>query len=309
MTEPAARFSTGSDLFDAWRDDLLSGTPPVRYPVGTGDLARVEIGPGLVTLIGGAPGAGKTALIMQLVLDGLRLTPALRALVCNIEMPPAVLLDRQLARIAGVDLNAIRSRTLKPEHGEATTTGLDALANVVDRLAFVRPPFDLDNVAKSADAFDADLIVLDYIQRIRPPGKHADARAAVSTTMSAVRQFADAGLAVIVVAALARGRDDEGRSSYTEGLSLASFRESSELEYGADDAFILAPDGGPASSRVVLMHLKSRYGECRDVTLDFDRPRQRFTANSTGPGPTSAAGKPALNAKIQAAWDAQGTRP
>ena len=62
--------------------------------------------------------------------------------------------------------------------------------------------------------------------------------------MGLVRQFADAGVAVLVVAALARGRDSKGRSSYSEGLGLASFRETSELEYGADDAFILLPDDG-----------------------------------------------------------------
>ena len=59
--------------------------------------------------------------------------------------------------------------------------------------------------------------------------------------MDYLRQFADAGVAIVVVAALARSKDAKGRSSYTDGLSLASFRETSELEYGADDAFILAP--------------------------------------------------------------------
>ncbi len=66
-----ARYQSTADLLDAWRDDVLSGKPPTLYPVGTGELARIEIGPGLVTLIGGAPGAGKTALTMQWVLDAL----------------------------------------------------------------------------------------------------------------------------------------------------------------------------------------------------------------------------------------------
>ena len=60
-----ARFQSTADLLDRWRDDVLSGKPPTLYPVGTGELARIEIGPGLVTLIGGAPGQGKTALTMQ----------------------------------------------------------------------------------------------------------------------------------------------------------------------------------------------------------------------------------------------------
>jgi len=100
--------------------------------------------------------------------------------------------------------------------------------------------------------------------------------------MGCLRQFADAGVAIVVVAALARSKDAKGRSSYTDGLSLASFRETSELEYGADDAFILALSSDAksereASSRVVLKHLKSRHGETKDITLTFDRKHQRFT--------------------------------
>jgi replicative DNA helicase len=94
------------------------------------------------------------------------------------------------------------------------------------------------------------------------------------------RQFADAGVAIIIVAALARSTDAKGRSSYTDGLGLASFRETSELEYEADDAFILEPDDleVASSSRVILKHLKSRHGEARDITLRFDWMHQRFTA-------------------------------
>src|SRR5262245_53004757 len=103
-----ARFQAAADVLGGWRDDLLSGTPPVLYPVGAGDLARIEVGPGLVTLVGGAPGAGKTALTMQWALDALRLTPTLRVVVCNVEMAPAVLLDRQLSRLSGIDLSLIR---------------------------------------------------------------------------------------------------------------------------------------------------------------------------------------------------------
>src|SRR6266545_5882832 len=83
---------------------------PILYPVGDGGLGRIEVGPGLVTLLGGAPGQGKTALTMQLVCEALERTPTLRALVLNVEMSPAVLLDRQLARLAGIDLTTIRHR-------------------------------------------------------------------------------------------------------------------------------------------------------------------------------------------------------
>jgi replicative DNA helicase len=303
-----ARFRPAADLLDDWREGVVNGTPPTLYPVGSGELARLEVGPGLVTLFGGAPGGGKTALTMQLVCDALTLTPSLKALVCNVEMSPAVLLDRQLARLADLDLTLIRHRRLGSEHADRLDRGLHALESLSDRLAFVQPPFDLANVAASADAFDAGLIVLDYIQRIGAPGEHGDRRGAVDATMSYLRQFADAGTAIIVVAALARSKDAKGRSSYGEGLSLASFRETSELEYGADDALILAPSEGEEEppSRVVLKHLKSRHGETRDIALTFDRKHQRFTPAEPAEPPMRADGGKLQNA-LRALWDS--TRP
>src|SRR5690606_37206953 len=113
-----------------------------------------------------------------------------------------------------------------------------------------------------------------------------------------LRQFADAGVAVIVVSAVGRSKDDKGRSSYAgEGLNLASFRESSELEFGADDAFILHPQGCDADDDLMrLKHLKSRHGECRDVLLRFDRKRQSFT-----PETSEHAVPPAYKGKVRSA--------
>jgi replicative DNA helicase len=143
------------------------------------------------------------------------------------------------------------------------------------------------------------MIVLDYIQRIPPPGNHGDKRGAVDATMDYLRQFADAGLAVIVVAAVARSKDAKGRSTYHgDSLSLASFRESSELEFGADDAFILVADPDDEAG-VILRHLKARHTEAKDIALTFDRPRQRFTPRAIVP--TARPGK--LQSALADLWN------
>jgi len=299
--KPKANFQPAADVFDQWRDDVLTGEPPKLWPVGSGDLARIEVGPGLVTLLGGAPGAGKTALTMQLAVDALRLTPDLRALVCNVEMPPAVLLDRQLARLSGIDATTIRYRRFTAEHSDRLDQAIGTLEPLAGRLAFVKPPFDLQNVAASADAFRADLLLLDYIQRIPPPGDHGDKRGAVNATMDFLRQFADAGVGVLVVAAVGRTKDAKGRSSYAgDGLNLASFRESSELEFGADDAFILVPDE-KTQDQVALRHLKSRHGATQDLVLQFDRACQRFTDANHAWDPNRPAGNG--QAALRVLWD------
>ncbi len=297
-----ASFAVAADVLDGWRDEVLSGTAPVFYPIGAGELAGIEVGPGRVTLLGGGPGGGKTAFATQALFDALRLTPTLRALVCNVEMAPAVLLDRQLARLSGVDLTTIRYRKLGAEHADRIADGMATLEAVADRLCFVRPPFDLDNVAAAADEFGASLLLLDYIQRIDPPGAVDEARHRVNKLMDYLRQFADAGVAVFVISAVTRSKDSKGRSSYAgEGLNLASFRESSELEFGADDAFILHPDDDDAEGeRVKLKHLKSRHGECRTLTLRFDRPRQSFTP--ADPAPAAQADRGKLAASLRTLW-------
>lgn len=299
MSDSRGRFQVAADVMASWRDDVLSGQPPKLFPIGTGKLAHIEVGPGLVSLIGGAPAAGKTAFTMQAAVDAIRLTSTLRVVVCNVEMSPTVLLDRQLARLSGIDLRTIRYRTLGGDHADRIDQAMNTLEVLAERLAFVRPPFDLTNVAAVADEFRAELILLDYIQRIPPPGDHGDRRGSVDATMNYLRQFADQGVAVVVVSAVGRTKDSKGRSSYTgDGLSLASFRESSELEFGADDAFILVPDAETADL-VTLRHLKARHGEAKDLELVFDRPRQRFTPASTVDDQPE---KGKLSAALSALW-------
>ena len=299
-----ARFVTASDAMTNWRDDVLTGKPPKYYPVGNGELSRIEIAPKQIALIGGAPGAGKTAFVMQCVIDALRLTPTLQVVVANIEMGPSVLLDRQLARLSGVSLKTIRDRQITERHADRIDVAMNSLEEISERLCFVRPPFDLGNIAATADTFapltgGKDLLlVFDYIQRIAPPGIHGDKRGSVDATMNYLRQFADAGAALLVVAAVGRTKDSKGRSSYDgDSLDLASFKESGELEFGADDAYILAPDKKNIGLSY-LKHLKSRHGECHDLQLKFDGARQAFE-----PVDNSATETTVLSSTLSDMWN------
>jgi replicative DNA helicase len=284
-----AKFVSGESVFAGWRDDVLTGKGPVVLPH---TLPVPEISPGHVTLLGGAPGAGKTALVMQCIVEALRHTATLRALVANVEMSPAALLDRQLARLSGVEGGVIRHRRFTAEHADRLDAGLATVESFVERLAFLEPPFDLSNVAHAADAHRADVVVLDYLQRILPPGDVADPRLRANAVMGMLRQFAGQGCAVIALSAVGRSRDNAGRSTYAAGsMSLASFRDSGELEYGADDAFLLAPVDDVNPNVVRLSHLKCRHGAQQTVDLNFDRARQSFTLLDARPAPTPARGK------------------
>lgn len=271
-------YTTGSDALDAYRESLYSGAAPRLYSIGAGELSRFEIGPGLVCMVGGIPGGGKTAFVAQATIDALRSTPDLRALIANVEMSNTALLDRQVARLSGVSLDVIRHRKLDESHAGRIDAALTTLDAIAARLAFLNQPYTLENVAAAADAHHSELIVIDYLQRFPPPGKHGDARTAMNSTMNYLRRFAAAGCAMLVVSAVGRTKDKAGRSSYdADGLNLASFKESGELEYGVNGGWILIPDPREPGA-VTLRHVKSRDGEMRDIRLWFDGAHQSFTA-------------------------------
>jgi replicative DNA helicase len=270
-----ASFSTGVDAIAHWRDDLRSGRKP---EVINHQFQQPLLIPGHVALVGGAPGAGKTAFITQVVVEGLRMNPDKRALIANCEMSPAAILDRQLARLSGVPAETIRHRRFTAAHRERLDAGIATLESIAERLAFLDSPFSLDNVAMTARAHSADIIVIDYVQRFSAPGKETESRARVARVMDDLRRFASLGLVVVALSAVGRSKDERGRSSYGgAGLNLASFRESSELEFGADDAFILAPVAENKPGTLVLKHLKCRHGPPTDLHLRFDRKHQDFS--------------------------------
>ena len=270
-----ARFVTGEGLFAEWSNNVHSGSGPVLYRHA---FPFPEIGPGLVTMIGGAPGAGKTTFSTQMGVEMVRFNPELRLLICNCEMTPAALMDKTLSRLSGIDAHDVRHRRLGEEHADRLAAALATIETFVDRVSFMTAPFDICNVAATADATGADVIVIDYIQRFTIPSDDSEARHRVNRMMDYLRRFAFAGVAVVVISAVGRSRDRAGRSSYaSEGLSLASFRESSELEFGADDALILAPMDVDDPDTVRLAHLKARHGMQVTQDLMFDRRVQSFS--------------------------------
>jgi len=266
-------FATLGDLIDEWSHDVLHGTPPVRWAAGSGALARFPLGPGLITLVGGPPGAGKTALANQLSFDAVRVNPELKALVTCCEVPPNVLLDRQLARLSGVPYARVRDRGLRETDRPAIATALATLAEVRERVAFLTSAFDLAGVVAAADGCDADLLVIDYLQRLSAPGQHRDKRSQTNALLDAFRRFADAGRGLLVLSSVGRQPGGKhGKSSY-DGLGLASFKETGECEYAADDAYILTP---AESGRATLKHVKARHTEAADIPLRAELMVMRF---------------------------------
>ena len=269
------RFITGTEVATSWRHAIEHKVKPILFTQPE-EFKSLEVGPGLIAIIGGAPGQGKTALVMQMVFEMLRLNPTLRACVCNVELAPATLLDRELSWQAAVNAQMIRHRSYGQREAIAIAEAMDRIESVMGRIAFVQSPFNTASIAYTADEFGANLLVVDYIQRITVIGEHGDRRGGIDSAMNELRLFAnDGGMGVVILSAISRSKNSSGIPGYNpSGISLASFKESSELEFGVDSAWILI--GGEGSDDATLKCFKNRWGEVSDINLTFERHFQRF---------------------------------
>lgn len=272
-------FIRADQLYPGWSTELLARIRPERFALAdeASLLSSIQAAPGRVILWAGEPAIGKTALLMQLFIDAMRLSDDVNVMVANVEMEPTSLMERQLARLSGVDLDLIQERTFAEQHMDRIHIGLSQLKKLSHRLAFCKPPFSIDTVQKSFLAFRPNIVCLDYIQRFQA-SENADSLTNLNLMMSYARRLANQGSCVFVVSALSRSKDGSGRSSYRGSNSNASFRGSSELEYGADDAYIMEhiqdQPGG-----VLVKHVKSRSRHLQHIQLTFDGAIQRFQSD------------------------------
>jgi replicative DNA helicase len=294
-------YLSGNALFDPWLADIKSGKPPPVWSAGDPVFDHIEAGPGRIVLIAGPPGGGKTSYFGQWTMGMLLSNPSLRILMANVEMSADALLTRQLSRLSGVPLTAIWRRQVHPCDDGRLDDAARVIRSIIDRLAFVADPHRLDAIAKAGADFGADVLCLDYVQRIEPSGGANGMRERINCLMSELRRLADkGGVGILAAAAVSRSRDNRGKATYDgHHLSMASLRESGELEFGCDDCLILHPtdDTPNAPTRSMLLrHEKSRYGEPKDVALIFHRRTQRFEVDPFIPvSPSPPPGTPHTN--------------
>lgn len=238
-------------------------------------LSGIEIGPGLICIIGAPPGAGKTALASQVMFDGCELDESLRAYILNAEMGFDSLIRRQLTKLTRIKSDSIRFGCIDDDQREQIERASRTLASRLERVS-VYPDPDLSSLTHLLNQ-PPGLVVVDYLQKFAPPDK--DARAGVNVVVGVLRKLANHGHAVLALSATKR--DPKGKHDSKE-LGLSSFKESGEVEFNADSAYVLR-DTGPVDEakpyvrQVTLAHVKNRHGAKVDRDLEFHMPRMEFT--------------------------------
>ena len=241
-------------------------------PISTGlECIDKALGGGLhrgVYTLGAGSSTGKTTLVLQMVDYIAR--HGRKVLFVTIEQSAKELVAKSLTRTMcemgerdkGVTVremtNAKQREAWGPQKNMAFLEACNRYAGTVEQNLCILEPVNQPSVADIRTAAQAmtdydgvtPLVFVDYLQLLAAPSDRDDERRATNKNVMELRQMArDLKTTVFVISAL-------NRASYNDVITMASFRESSAIEYGSDVLIGLQP--GFMTSRLAAADDKTR---------------------------------------------------
>ncbi len=296
---------TGAELAADFLDRMKRKEKPEYVPWGIPSadrMAYAELGD--MILLGGYASAGKTLLSILMALGQAK---RYRVGYYTLETKPEKMADRIFAHLAKVPLDKIKTRDF----------GAGEWARIAQAASdyAVHCPFDIiraagssvDDIAADAVGHGYQIVYVDYLQLIEAPGiRPGDRYATVTAVSRGLKLFAQStGTAVVALAQLSRP-DKVGKDKKPVPPSMASFRESGQIEQDADLAFLLwSAEQENNQARRVLKLAKNKEGRKFRVELDFDGATQTMTEVEPDPK-TVAAQYSASGRKIKQRNHARG---
>ena len=235
------------------------------------DIALGGLKRGQLVCFTGAPGVGKSALALQIVLDATLANPDLVSAWCLGEMTKTAIAARAIANWDSKASVTLDQAIQKTEAAQEVAANLHAYA---DRIKIIMPPLNFANMAQVVERTKASILVIDYLQLVNGIDPRADRRTEIDSVIRGVRALAiSSNLAVILISNLAKQNGE-----YRIG-NIG--KESSEIDYQVDSFFIgeIALDESlleNGKKRITWRCMKNRHGEQRDFTTAFSGAHQQF---------------------------------
>lgn len=288
QTRPESAADIAHEVFAQINRASESGEAPgVRTGIPELDEATGGMFPGEVIVLAGRPGMGKTALALGLA-RAVGLSTRKPPLYVSLEMARADLVRRQIAERSGIPTNRLRAGRIYPNEWVSLTSAASDVARVPmqiddDRRSNVMRVLSLGR--RQIASSGLSMIVIDYVQLMRPTTTYRDARerevAEVSRDLRAIAK--DLGVPILALAQL--NRDLEKRAAKKPQLS--DLRESGALEQDADGVWFVhraaAYDDAAPADEAELCIRKNRNGPICDVPLVWVGARMAFAPRSSGP--------------------------
>jgi RecA/RadA recombinase len=259
------------DAIQAWREQ--EEIPAIK--TGLPCLDRLFDGGlplGQMTALASAPGVGKSALALQLVVQCLLNNPAMVAMWCLGEMTRAALAARAITNYGGSQDELTLQDVIKKKQPSQRIAA--ELAEVVgDRLKIVEAPLMIDKIERSIAKDKPAMVVVDYLQLVRATRHFQDKMGEINEVLLKLREITMArNIAMILVTNIAKGCD-----ANTEIGNIG--KGSNQIDFDVDNFLFghrLEETGPDGELKIEWRCKKLRQGQMDDIQLWFHGRYQFF---------------------------------
>jgi replicative DNA helicase len=225
-----------------------------------------------MTAIAAAPGLGKSALALQLVLQCLGQNPEMVAAWCLGEMTRAALAARAITNFGGQPehLN-LQDVIAKRDPSDRIATDLGAA--IGSRLKLVEAPLIIDRIERAIVKDNPSLLVVDYLQLVRSTRHFNDKTGEINEVLLKLRELTTSrNIATLVVTNIAKGCD-----ASTEIGNIG--KGSNQIDFDVDN-FLFGHRAGEIGQdgeiKIEWKCKKLRQGQMADVEMWFHGQYQYF---------------------------------
>ncbi|GAW28976.1 replicative DNA helicase [Carboxydocella sp. ULO1] len=281
-----------SGLTSAWEvthramDDILERKPRngvTGLPTGFYDLDAMTAGlhPNQLIVVAARPAMGKTSFAVQIAINNV-LKPKKRVAFFSLETSKEKIVEKMIVNIAKVDAQAVRlglldetaNKKIIDAAGLVSQSGL-----MLDDTPDISVPEILSRCRKAKLEQGLDLVIIDYIQLIKPTGKGRETREReVSEITRGLKLMAmELKTPVLALSQLSRAVEH----TQDKRPSLSHLRESGAIEQDADVVLFLYrpeyyfPDTNKKGIAEIIV-AKQREGPVGTVEVKFDKYCTRF---------------------------------
>jgi replicative DNA helicase len=267
MDQPGTRQATILHVREVMQAVMEAAERPAKViPTSFPTLDEMLCGgpqPGELIYLGARPGVGKTAFALEIARSAATCGNAV--LIVSREMMAVALGRRMIAQAGKIPAKDIR---------RARASAWPAIVRVAGKLSEL-PIWITDNARSVPDVHGLceqemprhpDLVIVDYLQLLDSPGTTGERRHQVEAVSKQLKTLAmQRQVPVICISSLSRpGHTDSGKE---KAPTLASLRESGQLEHDADVVLFLHRQRGERECECIIE--KNRDGESGVAELYF----------------------------------------
>lgn len=241
----------------------------IQTGVANLDEILLGLGKGDVTILGARPSVGKSALATQIITTVAN--KGKRVGYFNLEMNDSQIFERIVASHSGIDLNRIRRAVAFLNDEEKKYEKAVEELEKFNNLEIFSGSFTASEIKHLCRNMDFDLVVIDYLQIVKPDKSYGNRVAEVGDISKTIKALAmELKIPVIALSQLNR------RKSATDEPELADLRESGDIEQDASTIMFMwnIDEQGMYKGLSVA---KNRQGINGKIALSFDGAHMRFT--------------------------------